>query len=63
MSQHSKYYGVGKVVRLRDNPDQIGKIVGASHARDRYLIMWNWNLDSRYQGLHSRMSLLPVEKV
>jgi hypothetical protein len=61
--KHSKYYGVGKVVRLRDNPLQTGRVIGASHSQDRYLIMWNWNKDDRYQGLHSRTALLPVEKV
>lgn len=62
MSKYSKHYAVGKAVRLREDPTQIGKIVGASHARDRYLVMWNWNQDDRHQGLHSRMALLPVEK-
>jgi hypothetical protein len=37
--------------------------MGASHAQDRYLIMWDWNTDDRSQGLHSRMELLPSEKV
>ena len=63
MSKHSKYYGVGRVVRLKEKPEQLGKIVGASHAQDRYLIMWDWNTDDRAQGLHSRMELLPAEKV
>lgn len=64
MSKHSKYYGVGKVVRNRDVPTQVGKILGASHSDDRYLVMWNWNdVEARHQGLHSRMALLPVEKV
>ena len=63
MSKHSRYYGVGRVVRLRENPVQTGKIVGASHARDKYLVMWNWNKEDRYQALHSRMQLLPAEKV
>ncbi len=63
MSKHSKYYGVGRVVRLKDKPEQLGKIVGASHAQDRYLVMWNWNKEDRHQGLHSRLALLPAEKV
>ena len=62
MSKHSKHYGVGRIVRLRANPEQTGRIVGASHARDRYLVMWNWNTDDRYQGLESRVALLPAEK-
>ena len=63
MSKHSKHYGVGRIVRLREEPSKKGRIMGASHAQDRYLVMWNWNKDDRYQGLHSRTALLPVEKV
>ena len=62
VSKHSQYYGVGRIVKLQENHDQLGRIVGATHARDRYLVMWNWNRDDRYQGLHSRMDLLPSEK-
>jgi hypothetical protein len=62
MSTHSKYYGVGRIVMLRSNPKQTGRVVGASHSQDRYLVMWNWNNDNREQGLHSRMDLLPMEK-
>ena len=63
MSKHSKHYGVGRIVRLREEPTRKGRIMGASHAQDRYLIMWDWNTDARSQGLHSRMELLPAEKV
>ena len=63
MSKHNRYYGVGRVVRLRENPAQLGKIVGAGHAQDRYLVMWNWNREDRHQGLHSRLALLPEGKV
>ena len=62
MSKHSEHYGVGRTVRLREDPNVTGKIVGASHSRDRYLVMWNWNTDDRYQGLESRVALLPAEK-
>lgn len=62
MSKHSKYYGVGRIVRLREEPSKTGRIMGASHAQDRYLIMWDWNSADRLQGLHSRMELLPAEK-
>ena len=62
MSSHSKYYGVGRTVRLREDPSTQGKVIGASHASDRYLIMWNWNRFDRQQGLHSRVALLPAEK-
>ena len=63
MSKHSKHYGVGRIVRLREEPTKKGRIMGASHAQDRYLVMWNWNKEDRHQGLHSRLALLPAEKV
>ena len=62
MSKHSKYYGVGRTVRLREDPSISGRIIGGSHVQDRYLVMWQWGVPERYQALHSRTALLPAEK-
>ena len=50
------YYRVGKYVVHCDYPEQVGKIVAASHARDRYLILWNTGSQSR----HIRGALRPA---
>ena len=50
------YYRVGRYVVLRDNPQRVGKIVAASHARDRYLVLWN----TGQQSTHIRGALRPA---
>jgi hypothetical protein len=53
-------YRVGRLVTHVDYPGQVGKIVAASHARDRYLVLWE---DPRSQSQHIRGALRPVRVV
>jgi len=63
MSMHSKYYGKGKLVKLRDGSDRtVGTIQFADHRNDRYQIMWKRPGGERWISLHSRMALLPFKE-
>ena len=63
MSKHSKYYGKGKLVKLRDGSDRaVGTIQFADHRNDRYQIMWKRPGGERWMSLHSRMALLPFKE-
>ena len=62
MSKHSKYYGKGKLVKLRYGSDRtIGTIQFADHRNDRYQIMWKRPGEERWLSLHSRMALVPCK--
>ena len=60
MSNHSKYYGKGKLVKLRDGSDRtIGTIQFADHKNDRYHVVWKRPGQTRgHISLHSRMALV-----
>ncbi len=45
-----------KVYHTGDPKKTPGKVIGLSHARDSYLVMWN-DGKQRWQGTHSRMAL------
>ena len=49
-------YRVGRYVVYYDNPEMVGKIVAGSHARDRYLVLWN----TGQQSTHIRGALRPA---
>ena len=65
MSNISRHYGVGKLVKLRDGSDRtVGTIQNADHKNDRYQIMWKRPGASRgHVSLHSRMALVPFRGV
>lgn len=65
MSNHSRYYGKGKLVKLLDGSDRtVGTILNANHKSDRYQIHWKRHGDPRgHISLHSRMALVPFRGV
>lgn len=59
---HSKRYGKGKLVKLRDGSDRtVGMIEFADHRNDRYEIVWKRPGGERWRSLHSRMALVPFQ--
>ena len=63
MSSQNKYYGKGRLVKLRDGSDRtVGTIQYADHRNDRYQIMWKRPGGERWMSLHSRMALVPFQE-